>query len=153
MKTEIVIDLIGVCEWYIIGGLLGVSLCYFVKSLAILLKITKGKFKLESIKYTILMFTLSWLTVFAYLCDIVINIIDPLLYRKYKNKYWYWVFKSVIIEHVFYRKYIMEKYFDELYWEKHRYCCVEINDNNKRYRKYKKIKDRFFKRYYRRAVC
>lgn len=153
MKTEIIIDWIEVLKWYIIGGFLGVFLCYFVSLLAVLLKITKGKFELEPMKYNILMFILSWVTVLAYLWDIVQGIIDPLLYRKYKNKYWYWVFKIVIIEHVFCREYIMEKYFNELYWGKHRYYCCEIDDNDDRYRKYKKIKDKFFRRYYGGVVC
>lgn len=153
MKTEIIIDWIEVLKWYIIGGFLGVFLCYFVRFLSRFLKIIKCKFELEPMKYNIYIFILSWITVLVYMWYIVVDIIDPLLYRKYKYKYWYWVFKSIIIEQVFSREYIMEKHFNELYWKKYRYYCCEIDDNDERYRKYKKIKDRFFKRYYGVVSC
>lgn len=145
MKTEIIIDWIEICKWYIIGGFLGVSLCYFVRSLAILFKITKGRFNLEPIKYNILMFTLSWITVLVYLWYMIQEIIDPLLYRKYKNKYWYWVWKSIVIKHMFSKEYIRENYFS---YTKHKYFYYEVDYCNPKYVRYEKVYGRFQRRYY-----
>lgn len=153
METRIVIDWIQVFKWYIIGGFLGVFLCYFVSLLAILFKITKGKFELEPMKYNILMFILSWFIVLAYLWDIIQGIIDPLLYRKYKTKYWYWVWKSIVIKHIFSKEYVRERYFRQIYYMKHKYFYYEVDYDNPKYVRYEKVYNRFYRRYFGGSLC